>query len=128
MQHLDEGTVHAWLDGALGESEAAGVAQHVAECSECSSMVAEASGMIAAAARIVTALDNVPRGVIPASIPIKPKQSSLWRQLRLTPARAALAATVLVAVGSLLTVRRDKSQNGFQDAMTAASAPAPSAS
>ena len=30
MQHLDEGTIHAWLDGALPDDEASEVEQHVA--------------------------------------------------------------------------------------------------
>jgi len=108
MQHLDEGTIHAWLDGALAEREAAVVAAHVAECRDCAALVAEARGMIAAAANIVSALDTVRGGVIPMSAPTSAGQHSLWRRLRLTPARAALAATLLIAVASLLSVRRGK--------------------
>src|SRR4051812_32564270 len=65
MQHLDEGTIHAWLDGALSPDEGAAVEQHAQQCAECASLVAEARGMIAGAARIVGALDIVPGGVIP---------------------------------------------------------------
>lgn len=105
MQHLDEGTIHAWLDGALSADEAESVAKHVDECRECAANVAEARGMIVAAGNIVSALDHVRGGVIPApSAPVAGKLS-LWRRLRFTPARAALAATLLVAVASLLTVR-----------------------
>jgi hypothetical protein len=106
MQHLDEGTIHAWLDGALAGDEAAGVAKHVAECGDCAAMVAEARGIIAAASNIISALDGVRGGVIPMPKPVVAGQGSLWRRLRLTPGRAALAATLLVAVASLLTVRR----------------------
>jgi putative zinc finger protein len=106
MQHLDEGTIHAWLDGALAGDEAAGVAKHVAECGDCAAMVAEARGIIAAASNIISALDSVRGGVIPMPKPVVAGQGSLWRRLRLTPGRAALAATLLVAVASLLTVRR----------------------
>ncbi|HEX7596331.1 MAG TPA: zf-HC2 domain-containing protein, partial [Gemmatimonadaceae bacterium] len=69
MQHLDEGTIHSWLDGALGPEEAAQVEAHVKECSQCAAAVAEARGFIAASSRILTALDNAPHGVIPAVAP-----------------------------------------------------------
>jgi hypothetical protein len=70
-------------------------------------MVAEARGMIAAAGNIVSALDGVRGGMIPAPKPAAiAGQGSLWRRLRFTPARAALAATMLIAVATLLTVRR----------------------
>ena len=60
MQHLDEGTIHAWLDGALSAEEAARTEAHVASCPACADAVAEARGLIAASSRILTALDNVP--------------------------------------------------------------------
>src|SRR5262245_42294969 len=109
MQHLEEGTIHAWLDGALDEEEAGLVARHVAECTSCAAMVAAARGLIAGASRIVSALDIVRGGVIPPSgsggqprDQVAPRRRSLWTTLHFTPARAAIAATVLVAVGSLL--------------------------
>ena len=65
MQHLDEGTIHAWLDGALDAEESARVEQHAAECATCAAAVAEARGLIAGASRLLSALDSVPGGVIP---------------------------------------------------------------
>ncbi len=103
MQHLDEGTVHAWLDDALPPSEAARVEAHVARCAECAALVAEARGLIAGASRITSSLDHVPAGVVPKAAP---EQPSLWRTLRLTPARAGIAALVLVGVASMFTARR----------------------
>ena len=109
MQHLDEGTIHAWLDGALPPLEAEQVAKHAAECTTCAAAVAEARGIIAGSARIVSALDDVPGGVIPGRT-TRPSSggggaASVWRRLHLTPARAALAATVLLAVSTTLTLR-----------------------
>jgi hypothetical protein len=98
MQHLDEGTIHSWLDGALSAEEAARVEAHVAECPQCAAAVAEARGFIAASSRILTALDHVPRGVVPAAQPIKWYNRSAWR---------AAAAVLVVAVGSLMVVRND---------------------
>jgi hypothetical protein len=60
MQHLDEGTIHAWLDGALTVEESARAEAHVVTCAKCADAVAEARGLIAASTRILTALDNVP--------------------------------------------------------------------
>jgi len=147
MQHLEEGTIHAWLDGALDEAEAARVARHAAECESCAAMVAEARGFIAGASRIVSALDVVRGGVIPpsgsgtpATDQLAPRRRSLWTTLHLTPTRAAIAATVLVAVGSMLSVRHvgrrdlelgsraaDRSVRTTQPVPAAAPAPAPTA-
>src|SRR3982074_2705691 len=96
MQHLDEGTIHSWLDGALSADEAARVEAHVKECPQCAAAVAEARGFIAASSRILTALDNAPRGVIPAAAPAKRVNPMVWR----------VAATLLVvAAGTLVVVR-----------------------
>ncbi|HKV50554.1 MAG TPA: zf-HC2 domain-containing protein, partial [Gemmatimonadaceae bacterium] len=67
MQHLDEGTIHAWLDGALGTGRTRDAELHVAACRECAERVAEARGLIAASSRILMALDHVPADVVPAA-------------------------------------------------------------
>ena len=95
MQHLEEGTIHAWLDGALPADERAQVEQHVQQCAECAALVAEARGMIAGAARIVGALDIVPGGVIPKPRDAVRPSRSVWRSLHLTPFRAAMAASLI---------------------------------
>ncbi|PYP64555.1 MAG: hypothetical protein DMD26_13070 [Gemmatimonadetes bacterium] len=108
MQHLDEGTIHAWLDGALDAEESARVEEHVAQCAACSAAVAEARGFAAGASRILTALDQTPGGVAPrsATFDAKPRRSpSLWAALHLTPARAAAAALIFVAAGTALVAR-----------------------
>jgi hypothetical protein len=106
MQHPDEGTIHSWLDGALSADEAARVEAHVKDCPECAAAVAEARGFIAASSRILTALDNAPRGVIPATAPKKRVDPIVWR----------VAATLLVAAGGTFVVLRnndEKSASGF---------------
>ena len=122
-EHPDEGAIHAWLDDALDAAEAERLAAHVRSCPECQARVAEARGLIAGASRIVAALDDVPAGTRPqwaqsvaaeggaagvaATTAAEPMaQRSLWRWLRVTPGRAALAATILVAVGITLTYQR----------------------
>ena len=72
MNHLDEGTIHAWLDGALDAAQSREIEAHVAGCPACSASVAEARGLIAGASRILAALDDVPAGVIPGAAPAAP--------------------------------------------------------
>ncbi|MGQ0715270.1 MAG: anti-sigma factor family protein [Gemmatimonadaceae bacterium] len=105
MQHLDEGTIHAWLDGELTAEEAARVELHVASCASCSDAVAEARGLIAASSRILTALDDVPRA-IPAGQDAS--RVPAGRRDRLAVWRIA-AVLALVAGGGALTlaVHRD---------------------
>ena len=124
MQHLDEGTIHSWLDGALSADEAARAEAHVKECPQCAAAVAEARGFIAASSRILTALDNAPRGVIPAAAPGRRVDPMVWR----------IAATVLVVAAGTLVVFRNgvgttkTEQAAVQTAATGSSAVAPETS
>jgi hypothetical protein len=110
MQHLDEGTIHSWLDGALSADEAARVEAHVAECPQCAAVVAEARGFIAASSRILTALDHLPGGVVPAATSIKWYNRPAWR---------AAAAVLVVAVGSLVVVRNTERDSVAAPTITA---------
>lgn len=108
--HLDEGTIHAWLDGALDAEEAARVERHAAECGACAAAVAEARGLVAGASRILTALDGVPGGIVPKTTASggalgAKRARSLWTSLHLTPARAAAAAIVVAAAGTALVLQ-----------------------
>jgi len=98
MQHLDEGTIHAWLDGALDATQSREIDAHLAQCSTCSAAVAEARGLIAASSRILTALDDVPGGVLPKRAPAVPAKPAK-RQWRAAPWVTAIAATLMLAVG-----------------------------
>ena len=113
MQHLDEGTIHSWLDGALSRDEAARVAAHVEDCSECGAAVAEARGFIAASSRILTALDNAPRGVIPATA--APRR-------RFDPFVLRVAATVLVVAAGTLVVFQNRGSDKGSSSMVVDSA------
>ncbi|MEK7400725.1 MAG: zf-HC2 domain-containing protein, partial [Gemmatimonadota bacterium] len=83
MKHLDEGTIHAWLDGALDDVQAREVSGHAASCARCGALVAEARGLIAGASRILTALDDVPAGIAPKRAPVvassKPTARRYWQ-------------------------------------------------
>lgn len=135
MQHLDEGLIHAWLDGALPSDEAEHASAHVASCAQCAAAVADARGLIAGATRIVSMLDGSRGGVIPIIPPSarpQPAPRSVWQRLHLSPSRAALAASILVAAGAVFTVRHEPSSPpgpapAVSSPVTSAPAPTPAA-
>ena len=108
-EHLDEGTIHAWLDGALPPDESARVESLATTCAECAALVAEARGLVAASSRILSSLDAVPGGVIPgvesgtdqlAALRARRRETSRhwWNDRRL------LAAASLVFVAGVSTM------------------------
>jgi anti-sigma factor RsiW len=105
MKHLDEGTIHAWLDGALSATEAHDAESHVKSCAECSAKVAEARGFIAGVSRILTSLDDVP-AVTPKRAP---STAPAVRQWRAAPWVTGIAATLMLAIGITTYSRQDKS-------------------
>lgn len=148
MEHIEEGTIHAWLDDALASDEAARVEQHVRECAECAAAVAEARGLIAASTRILSALDEVPGGLVPrrvegegtsarAGAPVKAMEVSAehakgagamrarrrrpWWQ---RPQFAAAAGIAFVAVALSVVWQRSPQRTVSDVAQESASAPA----
>lgn len=102
--HVDEGTIHAWLDGELDAAEVARIEAHIGRCGACAAHVAEARGLIAGASRVIGMLDDVPAPMVrPAVTPAAGSDLSMWRVLRVTPARASIAAALVVAAGIALT-------------------------
>ena len=95
MKHLDEGTIHAWLDGELPNDDQ-DIERHVAACPECSARVAEARGLIAGASRILSALDDVGAGIVPEQ-PAEVTRTRTRRWVR--PVSWLAAAGLIVAVG-----------------------------
>jgi anti-sigma factor RsiW len=104
MSHPDEGLIHAWLDGELDAAEAARVEALVKGDPAWAAAAAEARGFIAASARIVSALDDVPAGVVPKPAPatvsriaaIAPRRTPAWWMLR------AAAAIVIVTSSAIV--------------------------
>jgi len=145
MQHPDEGTIHAWLDGQLRVDEARELETHIGECAECAAAVAEARGLVAAASRILTKLDDVPAGVLPASTaaarpasraPASSSRRAWWRRREFQ----AAAGIVAVVGGSWLvwreqpavkeTMQRESTvdaRSGFSAPPPASAAPQPAA-
>jgi len=106
MQHLDEGTIHAWLDGELPSAEREDAEAHVSRCEQCAAAVAEARGFIAASSRILTALDAVPGGVLPAAEG-SPAPAGKRTPARFTVSRAwmAAAAVLILSTATAIAVR-----------------------
>ena len=61
MSPVDEGLIHAWLDGQLAGDDATRVERLVATDPAWADAAADARGVIAAGSRILGALDDVPR-------------------------------------------------------------------
>lgn len=96
MSHVDDGTLHAYLDGELTPAEAQGVDAHVAQCPVCRNRLDEERALIARADELL-GLAAPPERALPPFRPgdLKPP-ARLWWQLRFP---LAWAATVLVALG-----------------------------
>lgn len=104
MKHIEEGTIHAWIDGALSVEGARSVEEHVSECAACAAAVAEARGLVAGASRILGALDDVPANVTPKRAPFPPaptpaRAAPARRQWRAAPWVTGIAAAMMLAVG-----------------------------
>lgn len=109
--HVDEGVIHAWLDGALAADSATAVEAHAHECGVCAGRIAEARGMVAGARRILGALDDgavhsAPvvtavsegdRSGAAAPGPVRPLRTWSTRRVSL-----AAAAVLMLAAGSLV--------------------------
>jgi anti-sigma factor RsiW len=103
MQHLDEGTIHAWLDGELSPAERAEVEAHIAGCALCAAAVAEARGFVAASSRILTALDSVPGGVLPAAS-TRPSASGRAAPRRFTASRTWMAVAAVLVLSTVTVI------------------------
>ena len=111
MRHLDEGTIHAWLDGALNEERARQAEEHAARCTQCAVAVADARGYIAASTRILSSLDDVPRGVVPKgstarSASLKASKGVVPGRRLYQPWMLKVAASIVVVATTALLITR----------------------
>lgn len=137
MQHLEEGTIHAWLDGELPLAEREAAEAHVASCPRCAAAVAEARGFSAASSRILLSLDAVPGGVLP-SVERSPNAVSRGDRARFvllggSRARAWMAAAAVLILGTAtaIAIRTPRGEPiakvAMQDARSANDATVPAA-
>ena len=101
MSHVDEGTLHAYLDGALPPAERSQVDVHLAGCPECREWLAEARALIARA-------DGLLALALPAERAAPPlhelRRRPLWRRVG-WPIAWAASLTLAVGLGWVLRGR-----------------------
>lgn len=136
MSHIDEGRLHAWLDGALGPQsgpERAAIAVHLEECEECRSRLEEASAARERARAILSAADSPPATAPPFANLVAqarsdgrtPDDASARERVRVGPGaagatgrrrnprlRLAWAASIAIAAGAGLLGRELALQRG----------------
>src|SRR5213593_1448457 len=96
MSHVDEGTLHAYLDGELPPAEARGVEGHVAECAGCCNRLEEERALIARAGELLGLAAPPDHATPPFRAGDLKPPALLWSQVRLP---LAWAATVMLALG-----------------------------
>ncbi|HVH09861.1 MAG TPA: zf-HC2 domain-containing protein [Gemmatimonadales bacterium] len=96
MSHADEGTLHAYLDGALAPPEVRGVEAHLADCPTCRDRLAEERGLRARAAELL-GVALPPERALPA-FPARDRAARVPRWWRVR-GPLAWAATVILALG-----------------------------
>jgi hypothetical protein len=74
MSHLDEGTLHALLDGELEMSEMAEIQAHLGSCAACGSRLREVKQFLMEADRLVAEVQIEARGRTPIELPRRDRQ------------------------------------------------------
>jgi hypothetical protein len=92
MSHVDEGALHAYLDGELPPAERARLDAHVAECPTCRTRLEEERALVARASSLL-GLAQPPERAVP---PLHQLRSPLGWRLRVP---LAWAASVVLALG-----------------------------
>lgn len=97
MQHLDQGTLHALLDGEIPSAELPPIQAHLGACAECRARLAEEQDLLTESDRLIEVLE-LPEAV-PAVVPVRNAPRRVW------PTRLAWAATMVLAAGLGYSVR-----------------------
>jgi hypothetical protein len=96
MSHVDEGTLHGYLDGELAPEEARGVAAHLTQCPACRNRLDEERALIARAGELLALAAPPDREIPPMRAGDLKPPARLWWKMRLP---LAWAATVVLALG-----------------------------
>ena len=96
MSHVDDGTLHAYLDGELSPAEVQGVEAHLAQCPACRGRLDEERALITRAGELLALAAPPDRELPPFRAGDVKPLTRLWWRVRLP---LAWAATVVVALG-----------------------------
>src|SRR6267143_2110380 len=96
MSHVDEGTLHAYLDGELPPAEARGIDAHLAQCLACRGRFDEERALITRAGELLALAAPPDRELPPFRAGDVKPPARLWWRVRLP---LAWAATVVLALG-----------------------------
>ena len=96
MSHVDDGTLHAYLDGELSPAEAQGVDAHIVQCPACRGRLEEERALITRAGELLALAAPPDRALPPFRAGDVRPLKRLWWQVRLP---LAWAATVVLALG-----------------------------
>jgi hypothetical protein len=101
MSHVDDGTLHAYLDGELAPPEVQGVETHLTQCAGCRTRLEEERVLITRAAELLGRAAPRDRALPPFPAGDVRPPVRLWWQVRLPLAWAATVALAL-AIGMYL--------------------------
>ncbi len=95
MSHVDEGTLHSYLDGELPSTERAAVEAHLAQCATCRATLGEERALLERASALLGSARPLERPAPPFEQLRRSPQRSPWRVR--TP--VAWAASIMLALG-----------------------------
>jgi len=95
MSHVDEGILHAYLDGELPSAERVALEAHVAQCEACRARLADERALVERASALLGAVRPVERPIPPFEQLRRQPKRSPWR----VRASFAWAASVVLALG-----------------------------
>ncbi len=96
MSHVDDGTLHAYLDGELSPAEVQGVEAHLAQCPACRGRLDEERALITRAGELLALAAPPDRELPPFRAGDVKPPTRLWWKVRLP---LAWAATLVLALG-----------------------------
>jgi hypothetical protein len=133
MPHVDEGQLHALLDGAYDEREARSIQEHIAACAECSARLENEQAVRARASAILAGAQPMRLGTPPFEVVIEKAKTARPARARIPAAtRLAWAASLVLALGLgwfssalRLAYRRDVEQRAPATRVQSLDAPPP---
>jgi len=96
MSHVDDGTLHTYLDGELAPAEARGVDAHLAQCPVCRERLEQERALITRAGELLALAAPPDRELPPFRAGDVKPPTRLWWRVRLP---LAWAATIVLALG-----------------------------